>query len=123
MFTPQPPHSGLLDRCTSSSQTLDLLHDGLLHFGVHDLGDHGESEHGILLYREVLHVPLFLKLPRAERGGTRVARPVGLVSVLPTVAALVGAPIPAEVRAGRSGYREVYRSPGASWPLRATYSR
>ncbi len=25
----------------------------------------------------------------------------------------------AEVRAGRSGYR----SPGASWPLRATYSR
>ena len=37
------------------------------------LGDHGEQEHGILLYREVLHVPLLLKLPGSRDGGTRVA--------------------------------------------------
>ena len=30
------------------------------------LGDHGEAEHGILLYREALHVPLLVKLPRGR---------------------------------------------------------
>ena len=54
------------------------------------LGDHGEEHHGILLYREALHVPLLVKLPGAARAGTRVARPVGLVDVMPTIASLVG---------------------------------
>ncbi|HEY7113966.1 MAG TPA: tetratricopeptide repeat protein, partial [Thermoanaerobaculia bacterium] len=54
------------------------------------LGDHGEEEHGILLYREVLHVPLLVKLPGNRRAGERVARPVGLVDVFPTVLELVG---------------------------------
>ncbi len=53
------------------------------------LGDHGEQEHGILLYREVLHVPLLLKLPGSRDGGTRVGEPVGLIDILPTVAALL----------------------------------
>ncbi|PYQ02484.1 MAG: hypothetical protein DMF83_23410, partial [Acidobacteria bacterium] len=43
------------------------------------LGDHGEQEHGILLYREVLHVPLLLKLPGSREAGTRVGRTVGLI--------------------------------------------
>jgi choline-sulfatase len=59
------------------------------------LGDHGEDEHGVLLYREELHVPLFVKLPKARRAGERVARPVQIADVLPTVLAAVGAQPPA----------------------------
>jgi len=59
------------------------------------LGDHGEDEHGLLLYREVLHVPLLLKLPAQRRAGERVGRPVALVDILPTVAAAVGIAPPA----------------------------
>jgi len=54
------------------------------------LGDHGEKEHGILLYRENLQVPLIVKLPRQRRAGERVARPVGLVDVAPTLYELLG---------------------------------
>ncbi len=51
------------------------------------LGDHGEDEHGVFLYREAIRVPLLVKLPGGRRAGERVTRPVGLVDVLPTVAA------------------------------------
>ena len=53
------------------------------------LGDHGEQEHGILLYREVLHVPLLLKLPGSRHAGTRVKEPVGLIDIVPTVTTLL----------------------------------
>ena len=56
------------------------------------LGDHGEQEHGILLYRESIQVPLLVKLPGERRAGERVARPVGLVDVLPTLLVAAGAP-------------------------------
>ena len=59
------------------------------------LMDHGEQEHGILLYREDLRVPLILKLPGALRRGKRVAEPVALTDVLPTIAAFAGAVAPA----------------------------
>jgi arylsulfatase A-like enzyme/tetratricopeptide (TPR) repeat protein len=59
------------------------------------LGDHGEEEHGILLYREVLHVPLIVKRPRGAGAGTSVERVVGLVDVLPTVMESAGIPPPA----------------------------
>src|SRR6267142_1779277 len=49
------------------------------------LGDHGEQEHGILLYREVLQVPLLLKLPGSRGAGTRVKEPVGLIDIVPTI--------------------------------------
>ena len=58
------------------------------------LGDHGEQEHGILLYREALQVPLFLKLPGAKLGGASVAAPAQLVDLAPTLLALAGQPIP-----------------------------
>ncbi len=32
------------------------------------LNDHGEEEHGVLLYREAIRVPLFVKLPRIAAG-------------------------------------------------------
>jgi len=65
------------------------------------LGDHGEEQHGILLYREALHVPLLVKLPGGRRRGERVAAPVGLVNVLPTVAEVAGVALP-KGAAGRS---------------------
>jgi tetratricopeptide (TPR) repeat protein len=53
------------------------------------LGDHGEQEHGILLYREVLHVPLLLKLPGSRDAGTRLGQPVGLTDIVPTITSLL----------------------------------
>jgi arylsulfatase A-like enzyme len=86
----------------ASDASVGVLVDALRRTGVYDqaiiiflsdhgegLGDHGEQEHGILLYREALRVPLLVKLPQSRRGGTRVGRPVGLVDIVPTVAALL----------------------------------
>ncbi|MDQ2980124.1 MAG: sulfatase, partial [Acidobacteriota bacterium] len=53
------------------------------------LGDHGEDEHGIFIYREAIHVPLFLKLP-GRSPGRRIAGAVGLVDVFPTVTSVLG---------------------------------
>jgi choline-sulfatase len=65
------------------------------------LGDHGEADHGILLYREVLHVPLLIKLPGGARRGSTETNVVGLVDILPTLCALVGAAAPPGI-AGRA---------------------
>jgi arylsulfatase A-like enzyme/Tfp pilus assembly protein PilF len=54
------------------------------------LGDHGYVEHGFLLYREDIQVPLFLKLPGQQLGGTRQAADAQLVDLYPTIAELVG---------------------------------
>lgn len=75
---------GIYDRCL-----LILLSDhgeGLM--------DHGEQEHEVLLYRELLQVPLLVKLPGEQRRGTRVGRPVQLIDVVPTVLELLGAEKP-----------------------------
>jgi tetratricopeptide (TPR) repeat protein len=55
------------------------------------LGDHGEAEHGIFLYREALRVPWVLRLPGEVDAGTRIAGPVALVDVAPTLLELAGA--------------------------------
>lgn len=62
------------------------------------LGDHGEGEHGLFLYRETIRVPLLLKLPKSELGGTTVDRPVQLIDVLPTIASLAGVEAPSGLR-------------------------
>ena len=95
----------------AADAAVGLLLDGLRELGRYDdalivltsdhgegLLDHGEPEHGILLYREALHVPLLLKLPRAERGGTKLAAPAGLRDVVPTLAAALGVPAPSAAR-------------------------
>jgi arylsulfatase A-like enzyme/Flp pilus assembly protein TadD len=61
------------------------------------LDDHGDYEHGLLLYREVLQIPLLLKLPGGERGGTRVSRPVELIDIFPTILGLLDQEVPAEL--------------------------
>jgi choline-sulfatase len=49
------------------------------------LGDHGESDHGVFLYREVMRVPLIIKLPDGRSGGKRVEQAVQLVDLAPTI--------------------------------------
>ncbi len=65
------------------------------------LGDHGEDEHGVFLYREAIHVPLMIKLPKGARGGERVKDVVQLIDVAPTIARLTGVK-PPDGLAGRS---------------------
>ena len=62
------------------------------------LGDHGEEQHGIFVYREAIHIPLLLKLPKAEMSGTRVKAPVQLADVLPTLAAMTGFEVPEKAK-------------------------
>ena len=57
------------------------------------LWQHGEDQHGILLYREVLHVPLIVKLPKSARAGSTVKSPVALIDLTPTALQLAGATI------------------------------
>lgn len=87
--------------------------DGLKRRGVYDeailvvLADHGEEfmEHGHFehdqLYRELLHVPLLVRLPGGRLGGTRVAGQCSLVDVMPTLLELLDLQGP-DTMAGRS---------------------
>jgi len=65
------------------------------------LGEHDEDEHGVFLYRTTLQVPLIVKLPGAERGGTTVREPAALMDIHPTVRAVLGMPPDARMQ-GRS---------------------
>ena len=49
------------------------------------LWQHGEDQHGILLYREVLQVPMIVKLPKRARAGERIAAPVALADLPATI--------------------------------------
>ena len=81
------------------------------------LGDHGEDEHGLLLYAEVLHVPLLVSWPDGRSAGTKVSSTVRLIDIAPTLLELVGlppsgtdgAPLPATSAEGsRVAYSETW---------------
>jgi arylsulfatase A-like enzyme len=88
---------------------------GLRELGVYDaalvavVGDHGEildpgprgSRHGGRLEDVVLRVPLVVRPPGGLARGVRVAAPVGLVDLAPTLLALLGLP-PERAFEGRS---------------------
>ncbi len=57
-------------------------------------GEHGLATHFKALTEEELHVPLILRYPGGINPGTRIATPVELVDVLPTVLDFVGGGIP-----------------------------
>ncbi len=65
------------------------------------LGDHGAMSHGGVPYRGVMRVPLLIRLPRGGRAGLRVAEPVALADLMPTLLELAGAAAPAGLT-GRS---------------------
>jgi arylsulfatase A-like enzyme len=54
-----------------------------------ELFDHGGFSHGFSLHRELVHVPLFVKLP-GQTDGVVVERRVGLEDVMPTVLEVAG---------------------------------
>ncbi|HVR39672.1 MAG TPA: sulfatase-like hydrolase/transferase [Thermoanaerobaculia bacterium] len=62
------------------------------------LGDHGEDEHGVFLYREAIHVPLMIKLPKGGPANTTIDAPAGLIDILPTIASLTGSRVPPNLR-------------------------
>jgi arylsulfatase A-like enzyme/Flp pilus assembly protein TadD len=63
------------------------------------LGEHGEKTHGFFIYNSTLHVPLVVKLPtHSQSKRKRVAAPVTLVDLLPTVLEFLGLPAPAPVQ-------------------------
>lgn len=85
----------VMGRLFAELRRLDLYDDALIILlSDHGEGlmDHGEYEHEVLLYREVIQVPLIVKLPGGERAGTTVSTPVQLVDVAPTVLDLLGLP-------------------------------
>jgi arylsulfatase A-like enzyme len=65
------------------------------------LGQHRWLEHATNLYDEQIHVPLLVRWPGEVPAGRRIATPVGLLDVAPTVLALAGIESPAP-RDGRS---------------------
>jgi arylsulfatase A-like enzyme len=64
-------------------------------FGDHgeEFLEHGKLAHGNGLNEEVLRVPLIICGPGVPKG-KRVAAPVSLVDIVPTVYALLGEPVP-----------------------------
>lgn len=54
--------------------------------------DHGVMVHGNNVYQPETHIPLLIKLPQGRLAGARIAAPVSLVDVMPTILAAVNAP-------------------------------
>ncbi len=110
-------------------QVVGELLDGLKERGLYDdalilvTSDHGEAidehweywDHGESTYETTIHVPLIVRLPGGERGGTTEDRLVSLVDVMPTVLDLVDARVPPAVSG--VGFGTLLR--GGSLPPRA----
>jgi len=72
--------------------------------------EHGGFWHGTTLYDEMVHVPLFVKLPFNEAGGTAVSHWVQSVDLMPTLLTRAGLPAVDGVQGGDlfTGSDEVY---------------
>ena len=71
------------------------------------LGDHGEKTHGFFVYDSTLRIPLIFKLPgTAGPHAKRVAGPVRIVDVVPTVLQVLG--LSGRVRSPEVQGRSVY---------------
>jgi choline-sulfatase len=62
------------------------------------LGAHGEETHGIFVYDETIHVPLVLKLPKNQMAGKHIENRARLLDIAPTVIAVAGFPVPAQMQ-------------------------
>ncbi|MFH1277483.1 MAG: sulfatase-like hydrolase/transferase [Candidatus Eisenbacteria bacterium] len=87
----------------SVDRWLGRLFDGMKDLGIYDeaiilfladhgeeFGDHGGWFHGRTLYQEMIGMPLVLRLPGGERGGTRSRLSVDMVDLYPTLCGLSG---------------------------------
>lgn len=50
-----------------------------------EFGEHGAWFHGDNVYESTMHVPLLIRFPGGQFGGTRVPNPVSLVDLMPTI--------------------------------------
>ncbi len=74
--------------------------------------DHGSVGHGHSVYEELLHVPLFVRLPgNAPR---RIDSAAGLVDIMPTILEALGLPVPEDL-SGRSLLPDL-RAEGNGYP-------
>ncbi len=62
-----------------------------------ELYEHGGWDHGFNLWEHQLHVPLMIRLPRSEFGGSRIESVVRLVDLMPTLTKLVRADEPPDM--------------------------
>jgi arylsulfatase A-like enzyme/Tfp pilus assembly protein PilF len=58
------------------------------------LGEHGENAHGFFIYESATRVPFILRMPSGEGRGRRVADPVRVVDLVPTLLEAVGVASP-----------------------------
>lgn len=81
------------------------------------LGEHGEQTHGVFVYDATIRVPFVLRAPGRFPTGARIAQPVSLVDVLPTILALArvdappgieGADLAGLVSGGKAPSRPIY---------------
>ncbi len=79
----------LLDRLAAAGILDDTL---VVVVGDHGEGlmDHGWMMHGLQLYEEAVRVPFIVRWPRAVPAGRRIAEPVELADLAPTITDLVG---------------------------------
>jgi arylsulfatase A-like enzyme/Tfp pilus assembly protein PilF len=61
------------------------------------LGEHGEYSHSLLIYDSTMRVPLIIHAPQALPRGKVIDQQCSLVDVTPTVLALLGEPLPADL--------------------------
>jgi arylsulfatase A-like enzyme len=117
-----------------ADQALGRLFDGLRGRGMLDstivvvLSDHGEElwdhgsdrcpDHGHSLYEELTHVPLLIRAPGLVSAGLRIARPVSLIDVAPTLLDL--ARLPAD--GSYAGVDLIASCRGAEPPIRPVFS-
>jgi len=91
----------LLDRLAATGLDRDTVVVVVADHGE-ELGDHGGWEHGQRAWEELLRVPLVVRWPgRPDLAGRRVAEPVQIVDILPTLLETFGLP-PAPEAQGRS---------------------
>jgi tetratricopeptide (TPR) repeat protein len=59
------------------------------------LGEHGENAHGFFIYEAATRVPFIMRVPSAaDATGRRVADPIRVIDLMPTLLEAVGAPLP-----------------------------
>jgi len=92
--------SALLERIERADLRDDTLVVVLSDHGE-EFWDHGSVLHSHTLYRELLHVPLLVRVPAWRNRARRVPEPVSMLDVLPTLLELLGVPAPDSAR-GRS---------------------
>jgi len=90
-----------------TDEQVGTLLNNLKTSGIYDnsiiilLGDHGEEfmdhggmGHGHVLYQEIIHVPLIIKLALQQQKGKRISQRISLIDAMPSLAGLLKITVP-----------------------------